>query len=851
MKKFTAILQTNKEPKDTNALWYHKGVLKYYGNNGWELFNEINPEDIPISIDSIPEAKNLKEALDYLEKQAKDYRVVQSPQDLEQMIHENPGSVIDGTRAYVTDTGDSYIYNLANNIWMKDDNDRFTTFKILAKTAKVLKYDAKKNTVSLDIDISELMASKYIYIAYEDQNYKTPTIDDLSYCTLATLENNLYEIEEICGNALPIYEGMTVYIVHTDLWEDIPIPIVSLNPDILEEGIYEVVLRYYTWINTRDGWYLDLKFDVYDTLINHMAQLSTINRNIQELNTKTAKLDTKLTTLDTKIDSTNYLTSLSYGVRINGYIVKSRIGNTEFNNTLPIQNGMKGCIVKIKDGKADIQYYLNQDDFRWCPQGKEAVLNTIEDMDYTIIDESTGTFTVTLHTTLGSEEHYNPNRLKGTWVHSYNKTANGYTCECMIISVDPQTNKITLKPKEKYSIETLKAEMNDEFYTGSVLNGYDGEVMIEVPSFYLKGFKTDTINYEVRITPYFIDSSWEHQPRILVSAFCNTVLNEVPEDMGYLSTLPVGAAISVVNTEPYCRGGNNDPQYDSNLEEYPFSTNLGKPRTNISRANMRKYARLGGKEVMSYLEYKRIFYWLWVIEYANSNTRSPLDEGLTGIDTSVLTSSPYSYPMYPNGYILNNPGIYSAYNKNNQGNKTYFSVSGFGSNKAFSIIQNIYLKTNSTPQKDRLTPIIWHGFENPLGNVLLNVDGIVLDGTDNRTQMKVYITDNPELYGESTKGMTHVGTLSTGSTQGGIGIGYFVENDDADIYPSTKENSIPTYGKHWYNGLSNSTALRTVLFGSCATTGSVESHLRNFFSNSALTRANIEIGFRTVFVLDK
>ena len=73
MKKFTAILQTNKEPKDTNSLWYHKGVLKYYGNNGWELFNEIQPEDIPINIDSIPEAKNLKEVLDYLEKQAKDY----------------------------------------------------------------------------------------------------------------------------------------------------------------------------------------------------------------------------------------------------------------------------------------------------------------------------------------------------------------------------------------------------------------------------------------------------------------------------------------------------------------------------------------------------------------------------------------------------------------------------------------------------------------------------------------------------------------------------------------------------------------------------------------------------------
>jgi hypothetical protein len=43
------------------------------------------------------------------------------------------------------------------------------------------------------------------------------------------------------------------------------------------------------------------------------------------------------------------------------------------------------------------------------------------------------------------------------------------------------------------------------------------------------------------------------------------VLNTVPSDMGYLSTLPVNSAISVVNTETYCRGGSNSTLYDNYL----------------------------------------------------------------------------------------------------------------------------------------------------------------------------------------------------------------------------------------------------------------------------------------------
>lgn len=130
--------------------------------------------------------------------------------------------------------------------------------------------------------------------------------------------------------------------------------------------------------------------------------------------------------------------------------------------------------------------------------------------------------------------------------------------------------------------------------TDSRLDGYDGTVQVEVPEFYLwsetEGTKSRVYVSTQKVVPYAI-----RIPHMLVDAYRSTVLNEVPEDMGYLSTLQVNSAISVVNTSSYCRGGNNSSSSDTYLESDKFRTNLGKPRTNTSRANFRTYAKNAGK----------------------------------------------------------------------------------------------------------------------------------------------------------------------------------------------------------------------------------------------------------------
>ena len=207
----------------------------------------------------------------------------------------------------------------------------------------------------------------------------------------------------------------------------------------------------------------------------------------------------------------------------------------------------------------------------------------------------------------------------------------------------------------------------------SRLDGYDGEVQVEIPKFYLWHEEEGTIK-RVYISLYKISPYATEIPHMLMDAYRATVLNKVPEDMGYLSKLPVNSAISVVNTEPYCRGGVNRPQYDDYLETDPERSDLGKPRTSINRNNFRTYARNAHKELMCFTYYWAIFYWLYVIEYANFNSQATFNNTLTsegykqgGLGAGVTTMSSWieynsQAPITPLGY------------NNNYGNKTGINI---------------------------------------------------------------------------------------------------------------------------------------------------------------------------------
>ena len=191
--------------------------------------------------------------------------------------------------------------------------------------------------------------------------------------------------------------------------------------------------------------------------------------------------------------------------------------------------------------------------------------------------------------------------------------------------------------------------------TNSVLDGTDGSVRVHTPKFYGKGGEDGNKRW-VRISTIQIDSSWIEIPELLVDAYRCTVDQTDAENL---------KTASVVNTTTQFRGGNNSTTYDQYLESDQFRTLLGKPRTNVTRANMRTYAKNAGSELLSYELYKWIFYWAWVIEYATFDSQATYNAELTsegyyqgGLGAGV-TSGNYTHweyynntnPVTPCGYL--------------------------------------------------------------------------------------------------------------------------------------------------------------------------------------------------------
>ena len=512
------------------------------------------------------------------------------------------------------------------------------------------------------------------------------------------------------------------------------------------------------------------------------------------------------TTLKDYIDDTFTQDLTSYGVSWKPNVADphlTRVGNMTYHKSLPIQNNMKGCIAQMKDG-AKIIYYLNHNDWRFKENpdylyNKQVIDNTITDDVF--------------------------KDLK--YEHQYIKINNN-VLQVKSINTETKTASIEAIESGTYDIEL-----------GSCTNGYDGEVMVEVPEFWIKSWDTDT-RREVRITPSYIDDSWEHQPHILVSPYHDTVLNAIPTNMGYLSTLEINSAVSICNINYYCRGGNNDASYDQYITTDRFRSMLGKPRTNKRRSDIRIFCRKSGKEILSYLQYKRIMYWLYVIEYANFNSQEEFKEELTlegfkqgGLGNGVTTIS-YNYlvlfnkatPITPNGYT------------NDVGNNTNV--------KTMTIAIPTISGDEPTSSTTQYIPR-WHGIENPFGDVWTMVDGILINSAsiieNNKKYNELYATDDPLLYSDSDFSKMRAIGLELNQT------GYIKEwnlGNTAEIIPRLVGGS-PTQYKCDMHNIDINTGLRLLIVN--GQTDYAQSGLGRLHSDAKVTLFTSNIGWRSSCII--
>ena len=369
--------------------------------------------------------------------------------------------------------------------------------------------------------------------------------------------------------------------------------------------------------------------------------------------------------------------------------------------------------------------------------------------------------------------------------------------------------------------------------TPSVLDGTDGTVRVNTPKFYGKS-GSDGNKRWVRTSTVKIDDSWVEIPELLIDAYRSTVDTTV-------SATP--KAVSVVNTTTAFRGGGNRANYDDYLTteletKDIFRSDLGKPRTNISRATMRTYATNAGSELLCYEYYKWIFYWNYVIEYANFNSQAAYNAELTadgyhqgGLGPGVIdwanaaTSwSGYNatYPLTPCGYC------------NEFGNFTGVKDLVIPECTAQDGTNTVATHTFKVPR--------WRGFDNPFGDIWTNLDGVVIVRAAANEISTVYTTTTnvsefTDVVGEKTVAGYEV--ASDGYIKA------FDLGETAEIIPSAVGGSATTYICDYHYCNASSTALRTLLVGGLAHYGGYAG-LGCFSSNDGVGTAVSGVGFRTL-----
>ena len=368
--------------------------------------------------------------------------------------------------------------------------------------------------------------------------------------------------------------------------------------------------------------------------------------------------------------------------------------------------------------------------------------------------------------------------------------------------------------------------------TPSVLDGTDGTVRVHTPKFYGKSGSNGNKRW-VRISLVKLDDSWVEIPELLIDAYRNTVDNTV-------SATP--KAVSVVNTTEAFRGGGNRANYDDYLTteletKDIFRSDLGKPRTNISRATMRTYATNAGSELLCYEYYKWIFYWNYVIEYANFNSQAAYNAELTadgyhqgglgyGVTDWANTATSWSgynatYPLTPCGYC------------NEFGNFTGVKDLVIPECTAQDGTNTVATHTFKVPR--------WRGFDNPFGDIWTNLDGVVIVRAAANEISTVYTTTNvsefTDVVGEKTVAGYEV-----------VPDGYikaFDLGETAEIIPSAVGGSATTYICDYQYCNASSTALCTLRVGGHADVGSIAG-LGCFYSDHGVGAAGSSVGFRTL-----
>lgn len=447
--------------------------------------------------------------------------------------------------------------------------------------------------------------------------------------------------------------------------------------------------------------------------------------------------------------------------------ILTRIGNLSLHKTLPIQSKLKGCVATV-DGQ--IKYWLRYNNW-FLKETKEDNI-TVDSPEFASSNDLTK---------INIPEITNKGYCVGTGVTLID-SSNNFKATGFIKSV---SEKQLAGGKKQLTIEWIKNNATSDFFTnggtmvlGSNLTGKDGVVKVYVPEFYIKS-KNIGNKKQVLISEKKIDSSWEKQPACLVDAYHCTLWRGEPnsESDFYTDGLETNTLVSVSHNfqESYKGGVYNG---DSTGNTHPISDSCyAKPITGLSRENARTYAQNqraegGNGHLLTYKEWKNIFYWLYVIEYANFNVKDVYSADIDGykagglfrnytIDSFTALTTKFSMPE-----IFAQCGSTDIFANTSCSSKLTFSVDDV----SYTLPINRY-----------------RGFEDICMEFGTMLDGIVINGTNADSTFNIYINDSSDQSANSDD-VTQL-TLLGAQSGGEASIKEFTLGDTAELLPLDADSS--------------------------------------------------------------
>lgn len=451
----------------------------------------------------------------------------------------------------------------------------------------------------------------------------------------------------------------------------------------------------------------------------------------------------------------------AYGIRWDHTVPESqattaceRIGNLELHKTLPIQSKFATCIHQ----GTDIKYWCDPNDSRFRK----------DNTGFRIVNERIYLSNPTYAEKNAVPSDYSPSATYDYIIQFPDLTLNKYEEARLLVTTYKylyawikindtniaRVNKVDTVNKKAY-ITTGGLITGENIVPtlefGCSINGYDGEISVYTPKFYIWSVDNDGAGNEVwQSEKKCVNYAREVKAHLISISKCSLLRKDMNDDKwGWLNTLSANTAVSVVNYQPNLRGGPNNTYYDQYLGDNNFRTMLGKAASNIPLITMRAYTqKIKGSQVLYYQIWNAII-WCYFIEYADFDVKKAFN--------SNLTNEGYHQGGLGEGLI--SVDVWNIYNGETPVVPVDFTLSAGNNTK---IIQKPSHSFDSYTQRQLNVPC-YRGFNTFwYGDTWINIENFISKYDSVSKKRKIYFTDNPNNFSDDISNKEHVISVSPG-----------------------------------------------------------------------------------------